>query len=124
MKKAIATTPGEPTLYVDLTPEEITVRQTEELEEANRQPAFRDRLRAEFAQVIATHKADLTDLQLAEVIERSAAIDKSFDSYVPLLGQADHKKAIIGLVKRISNLPADKDPVKQAMIDFINTNYV
>ena len=93
------------------------------VEPAPPKPLFKDMLRAKFAQIIAANKADLSDAQLAEVMERAGAIANSYGDYEQLLGPADHKRCIIGLINRISSLPANKDPVKQEMIQFINANY-
>jgi hypothetical protein len=121
-------------IMVPRTPEEIEVALRDEAEyNARKGPAvkkaledseaFRKALKQKFAEVVMLHKADLTDIQISEVLDRAKTIDDSYGEYALMLGKVDHKKSIIGSIKRMASLPASKDPVKQAMIDFVEANY-
>lgn len=89
----------------------------------NRKKPFRDQLREKFAEVIALHTGDLTDVQLAEVVDRAETINSSYGEYEAMLGKEKHKKVIIGSIKRMTSLPASKDSLKQSVIDFVEANY-
>lgn len=103
MKKAIATPPGEPTVYVDLTEEEITLRQAEESAPPPPPPLI-EQLRDLFEELSPELQADLAPLKAAVRLEME-----------------QNRPEIARLIIERAAVPAELETIRQAMLEKFET---